>query len=123
MNDRPPILVVDDEEEARSLIKILLEKAAVTNPIKLFASGEEAIEYLKDRYLSAAAGLLKCGLMLLDVKMPRLSGFDVLGWIRQQELLNRLIVVMFSTSDEAKDIERAMKLGAHTYLLKFPSAM
>jgi DNA-binding response OmpR family regulator len=57
-------------------------------------------------------------LLLLDLKMPRLDGFDVLEWVRQQPGFSSLQVVIFSSSDEAKDINRAYGLGANWYLVK-----
>jgi DNA-binding response OmpR family regulator len=57
-------------------------------------------------------------LVLLDLNMPRLNGFDVLEWVRQQSGLSRLQVVIFSSSDEAKDINRAYGLGANWHLVK-----
>lgn len=120
--DPSPILLVDDEEESLFLITKLLEQGNVANPIRSFHDGEDVIEYLTGMCGNAAGRALRAGLMLLDVKMPRLSGFDVLAWIREQPLLKNLVVVMLSTSDDAKDMDRASQLGAHTYLLKYPAA-
>ncbi|MDO8545533.1 MAG: response regulator [Opitutaceae bacterium] len=122
MNALPPVLLVDDDEESLFLIKKLLAQAKVANPIRTFRDGEDVIEHLRTACAAAAGHLLRSGLMLLDVKMPRLSGFDVLAWIRKQPLLKNLVVVMLSTSEEAKDLERATELGAHTYLVKYPTA-
>jgi DNA-binding response OmpR family regulator len=57
-------------------------------------------------------------LVLLDLNMPRLNGFDVLEWVRQQPRFSSLQLVIFSGSDEAKDINRAYGLGANWYLVK-----
>src|SRR5712671_6241995 len=56
--------------------------------------------------------------MLLDLKMPRLNGFDVLSWLRQQPGLKRLLVTILTSSDQPDDINRAYDLGANSYLLK-----
>lgn len=118
----PEILLVDDDDESLFLVKKLLGNAKVPNPIRAFHDGEDVINYLKSVSASHAGKLGWAALMLLDVKMPRLSGFDVLGWVKKQPLLKNLIVVMLSTSEEAKDIERAQALGAHTYLIKYPTS-
>lgn len=101
----------------------LLDKAGVDNPATYFRSGDEAIEYLQRRYLAARGETLSAGLMFLDVKMPRMSGFEVLAWVRAQSPLDHLVVVMLSTSDDEQDIASALQRGACTYLLKFPTAL
>lgn len=58
--------------------------------------------------------------VFLDLKMPGLDGFDVLHWIRHQEALRRLIVVVLSTSTAEQDVSKAFDLGADAYLPKFP---
>jgi CheY-like chemotaxis protein len=115
----PIIFVVDDDEESRDLIASLLQRANVQNPVRCFRDGEEFVAYLTET-MKLARGALAPGLVLLDVKMPKLSGFDVLAWLRGQEALRNLIVVMLSSSDEADDVERAQQMGAHTYLIKYP---
>jgi CheY-like chemotaxis protein len=57
-------------------------------------------------------------LVLLDLKMPRLSGFDVLAWIRSHETFKTLPVVIFTASNQEGDIRRAYELGANSYLVK-----
>jgi len=57
-------------------------------------------------------------LLLLDLKMPRLNGFDVLNWLRQKPGLRRLLVTILTSSDQPNDINRAYDLGANSYLLK-----
>ena len=56
--------------------------------------------------------------MLLDLKMPRVDGFQVLDWVRQHPGLKRLPVIVFSSSGQDKDINRAYELGANSYLIK-----
>lgn len=57
-------------------------------------------------------------ILLLDIKMPRTDGFQVLKWIRHHETLKHLIVVMFTSSKEERDIAQAFSLGANSYLMK-----
>jgi CheY-like chemotaxis protein len=81
--------------------------------------GQEVIDYLRgeapfgDRNTNPLPQLL-----LLDLKMPRLNGFDVLDWLKRQPGLKRLLVVMFTSSEEVQDINRAYDLGANSYLVK-----
>lgn len=118
----PAVLLVDDDEEALLLLRKLFEKAKVPNPILAFRDGADAIDYLKPACAAVGDQVRNIAVMLLDIKMPRLSGFDVLAWVRAQPRLKNLPVVMLSTSDEPKDIESANALGAQSYLLKFPAA-
>src|SRR5205085_9985879 len=89
------------------------------NPIQRVADGDEAVTYLlgQGRYADRRAHPLP-GLVLLDLKLPRRSGLEVLGWIRQQAGLRRLSVVVFTSSTETSDIDRAYDLGANSYLVK-----
>ena len=57
-------------------------------------------------------------LLLLDLKMPLMGGFEVLEWVRQQPGLRRLLVIVFTSSDQPQDINRAFDLGANSYLVK-----
>jgi CheY-like chemotaxis protein len=57
-------------------------------------------------------------LMLLDLKMPKLNGFDVLSWLRAKPGLKRLLVTVLTSSDQPVDINRAYDLGANSYLVK-----
>jgi CheY-like chemotaxis protein len=56
--------------------------------------------------------------MLLDLKMPRLNGFDVLGWLRQKPGLKRILVTVLTSSDHPQDVNQAYDLGANSYLVK-----
>lgn len=118
----PEVLLVDDDEEALYLLRMLFEKAKVPNPILTFHDGDEAIEHLKASCFAVGDQMRNVALMLLDIKMPRLTGFDVLAWVRAQPGLKDLPIVMLSTSDEPEDVERAKELGAQSYLLKYPTA-
>ena len=101
----------------------LLERAfaAASAPVSLrfVRDGQEAIDYLegKEGFADRNANPLP-SLMLLDLKMPRLNGFDVLLWLRKQPGLKRLLVTVLTSSDHPEDINRAYDLGANSYLLK-----
>jgi CheY-like chemotaxis protein len=81
--------------------------------------GEEAIHYLEACVARTPARTSPIpDVLLLDVKMPRVNGFEVLTWIRSQSELAHLPVVMFSSSDLPADLEASQKLGATDYWLK-----
>jgi CheY-like chemotaxis protein len=113
------ILIAEDNEDHVLLLRRALQKGAVLNPVFVVNDGEEAIAYLKgegkyaDRYEYPLPALL-----LLDLKMPRKNGFEVLQWIRQQPGLRRLRVVVLTTSDAPQDVDRAYELGANAFMVK-----
>lgn len=114
----PSILVVDDDPDDLFMTKRLLLKAGVKNGIVSLRSGEETIGYLR----GCCAAKASPSLLLLDIKMPRVTGFEVLAWAKQQPELQSMRVFMLSGSDEPSDRERAHALGADGYLVKHPSA-
>ena len=113
------ILIAEDNEDHAFLLRRALKKGAVLNPVFIVRDGEEAVAYLKgegkfaDRYEYPLPGLL-----LLDLKMPKMDGFEVLQWIRAQPFLKRLRVVVLTTSESPQDINRAYELGANSFMVK-----
>ena len=113
------ILQVEDSEDDVFMMKRVLKKAGVGNPVRVAWDGQAAIDYLTaaqdpDRQ---AEHPLPC-LILLDLKLPYRDGFEVLEWIRAQPGLAGMMVVMLTGSGELRDRQRAMALGAHAYLVK-----
>lgn len=113
------ILFVDDSEEDRELMRYAFAKAHVPNPIVELQSGEEAIQYL-----SGAGGFadrerypLPC-LIITDLKMPYVDGFELLEWLRGRPEFNRVPKIVLSASDHDGDKMRARKLGACAYFVK-----
>ena len=119
MPDQALILLVEDREDDIFLLRRSFEKAGVANPIQVVRNGEEAISYLTGTGMySDRAEFPLPELILLDLKMPRLDGFEVLKWLRSQPELSRLRVVVLSCSDDIQDVNRAYKLGANSFLVK-----
>lgn len=113
------ILLVEDDPNDVLLIQRAFRKSNVGNPIQVVGDGEEAIAYLSGQgpYPDRERYPLPL-LLLLDLKLPRKSGFEVLEWLRQQPGLKRLPVVVLTSSAETPDINRAYDLGANSYLVK-----
>jgi CheY-like chemotaxis protein len=113
------ILIAEDNEDHVLLLRRALQKGAVLNPVFVVNDGEETIAYLSgegkyaDRYEYPLPALL-----LLDLKMPKKNGFEVLEWIRGQPGLKRLRVVVLTTSDSPDDIDRAYEMGANAFMVK-----
>jgi CheY-like chemotaxis protein len=117
--ERYLILLVEDDPNDIILIKRAFEKANITNPLQVVENGEEAISYLagKGRYGDRVKYPLPI-LILLDLKLPRKSGHEVLEWLRRQPMLKRLTVVVLTSSQQSSDINKAYDLGANSYLVK-----
>jgi len=121
-NGLPTLLVAEDDEKDFLLLERALGKANFETDLRRVRGGGEAIEYL-----AGGSGFADREdhplpeLILLDVKMPRGSGFDVLMWLRSNEKLKNLPAVVFSNSDSPNDMQQARVLGATAYLVK-PSA-
>ena len=113
------ILLAEDDLNEVFLMQRAFQKANLTNPLQVANDGQEAIDYLSRE--AAATDRTEHplpSLILLDLKMPRKNGFEVLEWLRQQPGLRRTIVVVMSSSNQISDINRAYDLGANSYLVK-----
>lgn len=115
-NNGHAILLVEDDHNDVLLIKRAFQKVNIANPIIVVNDGEQAISYLAGRepYVDRTLPML----VLLDLKLPRKSGHEVLEWLRQQSTLRRLPVVVLTASSESSDVNRAYDLGANSYLVK-----
>jgi CheY-like chemotaxis protein len=112
-------LLVDDNPDHVLLVQRAFRRAKLLNPMQIVRSGEEAIEYLSGAgKFSNRAEFPLPSLVLLDLKMPGIDGFEVLRWIRRQPATANLRVVVLTTSDETRDIDMAYKCGANWFLVK-----
>ncbi|MEB3831082.1 response regulator [Phormidium sp. CCY1219] len=116
------ILLVEDDANDILLIRRAFRKINAINPIHIVKDGEEAIAYLQGQgeYGDRDTYPLPL-LMLLDLKLPRKSGLEVLEWLRQQPNLKRLPVVVLTASRENADINVAYDIGINSYLIKPPN--
>jgi CheY-like chemotaxis protein len=112
------ILVVEDSPTDVLLIKRAFARVGIPNPIVTVPDGQQAIEYFSAAARSDGDRSAIPALLLLDLKLPRQSGLDVLAWIKRQPMLKRLPVVILTSSAESVDVERAYDLGANSYLVK-----
>ena len=119
MPDNALILIAEDREDDVLLIRRSFEKAGVTNPTQIVHNGEEAIAYLRGegRFSNRAEYPLPA-LLLLDLKMTRKDGFEVLRWIRQQPTLKALRVIVLTSSEDIRDVNEAYQAGANSFLVK-----
>lgn len=117
------ILQIEDEEGDIFLFKFACEQAGIDTPLQTVTDGQMAIDYLSgvgpyaDRHKHPLPFLV-----LLDLKLPKVSGLEALAWIRQQPGLKHLVVIVFSSSAQPRDVERAYELGANSFVQK-PSSL
>jgi CheY-like chemotaxis protein len=113
------VLLAEDDENDIALFQRAFRETHVTNPLQIVRDGEEAIEYLKGEGKFSDRGKYPLPtLLLLDLKMPRKNGFEVLDWIRQQPSLQPLRVLVLTTSTDIRDVTKAYRLGANSFLVK-----
>jgi CheY-like chemotaxis protein len=117
---QPLIVAVDDEADDIFFLRHILQKTNLAHRFQPFSNGEAAVSGLTTLVETENAfGLpLVC---FLDIKMAAMSGFDVLRWIRSQKTLDPVPTIMFSSSDDPRDVDGARELGAQGYLKKYPT--
>ena len=117
----PRILHVEDDPDDALLVLAALRKGGLLCYVRNYEDGHEPMKYLggASQYADRAKYPLP-DLVLLDLKLPTLSGFEVLAWARAQEHLKHLPIVVLGSSPLAEDISRARELGATAHLPKTP---
>ena len=113
------ILLVEDNPDDVLLMQRAFKKANLANPPQVVDNGEKAVAYLdgQNPYSDRSQHPVPV-LVLLDLKLPRLSGLEVLEWVRTKEGLNRLPIVVLTSSSDSGDVNTAYDLGANSYLVK-----
>lgn len=122
MTTNRTILLVEDNEDDVFLMKRALKGARVINPLYVVEDGQEAVDYLggtgkfadRENYPLPAV-------VFLDLKLPYISGHDVLAWIRGRKDLDSLVVIVLTSSNESSDLSRCYALGANSYVVKPPT--
>jgi len=119
MGAQPFVLIAEDVENDVQLLQRSFRQAGISTLMHVVRDGEECIAYLSGtgKYENREEFPLP-DLLLLDLKMPRASGFDVLKWIRAQPSLSSLRVVVLTSSERIRDINHAYELGANSFLTK-----
>jgi CheY-like chemotaxis protein len=114
-----PVLVAEDEETDGFILRLGFERAGLPNPLLVVRDGQEALDYLignapyADRSIHPLPALL-----LLDLKMPRMNGFEVLAWLATRPDFKDLPAVVLSSSSDDSDIQKARQMGARDYFVK-----
>jgi len=113
------ILVAEDDFGDVLLLRRAFDRAGVDRPVYFARDGQEILDYLEGKppFENPVQYPLP-NVLLLDLNLPRLSGFEVLSWVRNHPTLHSLFVVVLSASDWPEQIKRAYLLGANAYEIK-----
>lgn len=113
------ILIAEDSEDDAFFLERAFRKIGLKNPVQILTDGAAVMDYLK------AEGKFKDrseypfpSVLFLDIKMPRVSGFEVLHWLKENEQCKIIPTMVFSSSEQPEDIERAYQLGVNAYIVK-----
>jgi len=114
MTTTPTILIADDDEGHAILIRENLEAAGLRNPMRHFRDGQAVLDFFL-REPEPAAGPF---LLLLDIRMPKVDGIEVLRRLKADAHLRKVPVIMLTTTDDAREVSRCHELGCNVYLQK-----
>ena len=119
MNARPVVIVMieDDEGHAR-LIERNIRRAGVNNEIMKFANGTDGLAYLLGEDGSGEVSAARSLLVLLDLNLPDMTGVDILAQVKSNPHLRRSPVIILTTTDDQREIQRCYDLGAKVYITK-----
>lgn len=118
------ILLVEDNEDDVFLMKRALKEAGVKNTLCIVEDGQEAIDYLSgEGRFSDRQTYPMPAVVFLDLKLPIKSGHEVLEWVRKQEFLKDLVVIVLTSSNQPQDLQQSYQLGANSYLVKPPTSV
>jgi CheY-like chemotaxis protein len=115
----PPILIIEDSQEDFETLQRLLQKFATQIPLQRCINGDQALAYLyhAGRYTDPVDAP-RPGLIVLDLNLPGTDGREVLRRIKQNETTQKIPVVVFSTSNDPRDMEECYQYGVNRYIVK-----
>lgn len=111
MNTNISILIAEDDEGHALLIKKNLERAGITNEMIHLKDGKETLEFFKRNNKDSFV-------LLLDIRMPKADGIEVLTWLKNNPALKKTPVIIITTTDDPQEIERCYNLGCTSYITK-----
>ena len=116
---RKTILIAEDDESDAALLIQTLKAAGVSNPLVTVTDGDEVISYLlgEGPFSDTQKNPLP-SVLLLDLKMPRVDGYQVLEWLSKRPELKPLLIVVLTGAHEYKEAQKAYQRGAHSFLTK-----
>jgi CheY-like chemotaxis protein len=118
MTQEVTILIADDDAGHARLIEKNFTRVGLHNPIERFQNGQDVLDFLLRRGDGRKRSADKPYLLLLDIRMPKVDGVEVLRQIKQHEGLRKMPVIMLTTTDDPREVERCHALGCSNYIVK-----
>ena len=118
MSNRAIILLADDEDGHARLIEKNLRRSGLENRIERFSDGQELLDYLWPSNGSQRPSTETPFLLLLDIRMPKIDGIEVLRQVKNDPEYHKIPVIMLTTTDDPREVERAHELGCNSYIVK-----
>ncbi len=113
-----PILLVEDDARDLELTLIALERSQLANEVIVVRDGAEALDYLRREGAHANRGEGNPAVVLLDLKLPKVNGLEVLGTVRATPEMRSMPIVMLTSSHEESDVVASYDLGVNAYVVK-----
>lgn len=118
MQEKPIILLAEDDDGHARLVQNGLRKAGFHNPLVRFHDGQEALEYLTGLETSPGFAASASRVLLLDIRMPKIGGIEVLRQIRENHAFDSMPVIMLTTTDDPREAQHCRQLGCDSYVVK-----
>jgi len=112
------ILIAEDDDGHARLIQRNLVRAGIANPIRRFSDGQQALDFLFREGPGAHRTVGAAYLLLLDIRMPRVDGVEVLRRVKDHPELRKLPVLMLTTTDDPREVEKCHAIGCSNYITK-----
>lgn len=118
MSELPTILIADDDDGHAFLVEDSLRRGGVSTTFLRFSDGQEVLDFLFGRTTEPAFHRDKSYLLLLDIRMPKVDGVAVLRQVKADPTLHKLPVIMLTTTDDPREVDRCHELGCNVYIHK-----
>jgi len=118
MKKEVTIVLAEDDMGHATLIQRNLRRSGITNEIIHLKDGDEALDFLFRRVPGPSLIQGRCYLLLLDIKMPKVDGVEVLRQIKSDPELRKIPVIMLTTTDDPREVDRCHTLGCSSYIAK-----
>jgi CheY-like chemotaxis protein len=118
MRDDTLILIAEDDDGHYALIERNLARAGISNQIIRLKDGQEALDLLEGLKTSSNPNSKKPCLMILDIRMPKVDGFEVLAYMKNDELLRKIPVIVLTTAGDKNAVDKCQRLGCNMYVVK-----
>lgn len=118
MKKEAVILIAEDDDGHASLIRRNLQRSGIQNQIVHLKDGQETMDYLLQNLNDMKVEQNKTLLLLLDINMPKIDGIEVLRQVKAHPQLQKIPIIMITTTDDPREVERCHALGCNTYITK-----